>query len=193
MPFEKGHPGYPTRARRVSTKHLSSEIRERIPASIYVEFYLAVLQGKDPKIIEDEDTDSGMRVAWDERGGIPPTLEQKLQALKWLADRGYGQAPSVQHLEAVLRVEHSGASALPVGKLPPSTMHTIRAALQGALKSAAPPDPTSALPDQQALPATGETSEAIDAEFTEIPASEDGSAPDVQGSDESDESDAGEE
>ncbi len=150
----KGHPFYPSKRRKMNTKHLAQEVREQVDARIYVEFQLAILAGHDPRLEDDE---GELRVTWDERGGIAPTLEQKVASLKWLADRGYGQAPQMIQLEAELRAGAS-SEALPIGALAPTTLAALARLL---------------LPKPQETPALEfPPAGALDVEYSEVPTDE---------------------
>lgn len=153
-----GHPYYPNKRRKINTRQLAAAVRDRIPAEIYVEFHLQVASGHDARLATDEEGE--LVVTWDERGGLMPSLDTRLASMKWLADRGYGQAPQMIQLEAELRASGT-ATILPAGALPPTTLVALARLLLP--KS---PDPT-ANANAPALPESTSASEIIDAEFSE--------------------------
>lgn len=76
-PFEKGKSGNPGGR----PKGLASKIRELAPAAELASFYLALWM-RDGKVLRT----LGIKV-----GEV--TLQDRLKAADWLADRGYGKAP----------------------------------------------------------------------------------------------------
>jgi hypothetical protein len=167
MTFKPGHPGHRTRAKIMSTKQLSTEIREHLPASVFREFHEAVLMNKDPYLVEDESAEGGVRVTWDERGYMP-TLEQKLASLQKLENRGWGQAPSVQVIEGIMRAEGPARAALP-STFTPAVLYKVRELLGLSAPRQDEPAPGSDQPDAGEL-------DAIDAEWSERPAGDEGPA-----------------
>lgn len=135
--FQKGHKYHAPRAKIMSTRHLASEIRGRIPAEIYVDYRLAIASGKAAKLGEDED---GQLCVLVDEHGMPPTQEQISQAMDWLATRGYGQAPQMLHVENIHRLELSGAPVIDLAsKYSPAKLAQIRALLALPAGSASQP------------------------------------------------------
>lgn len=157
MPYEKGHKYHAPKARRVNVRHLSGEVRDRLSASIFIDFHLAVASNRDPYIEVDEDGEP--YVAVKERGAIEPTLEERLASMKWLADRGWGQAPQMLHVEQIMRVDTSQQGPdLSALLKKPAAVRALRDAIRMALRAAPAPAPSN--------------EDAQDAEFRELPAGE---------------------
>ncbi len=77
-----------------------------------MEWHLAVASGHDPRLETDEETGE-LHVVIANRGGYMPDLSQKTASMEWLANRAYGQAPQMLHLEGHLKIgadQHDGPS-----------------------------------------------------------------------------------
>lgn len=169
MPYAKGHKYHAPRAKVMSTKHLATEIRQRIPATCWIEWHMAVASGHDPRLAQDPETGEAYVEILD-RAGMMPTLEQKTASMGWLADRGFGQAPQVMHVENLLRVETSDQQGPAIGKLPPAAIRMLREAFQLAARPPGIAQPAALAPSSTSEPQGG----VIDAEWE--PASEPASA-----------------
>lgn len=121
MPFTKGHRYYPSKkpqhgrgaktARKIA--ELSHEVRETIPPKLFVQWHLLVLMGKHP--IVGENVNGDMYIEIKTNGGEVPTLDQQHSSIKWLTDRGYGQAANIIQLDAMLH--GSGHDATPLAAM----------------------------------------------------------------------------
>lgn len=138
--FGKGRP------RHVATqaRSIAYSVREGVPADVLRDLMLAIAAGHDAELARDEDGEWG--VAWPESGGIRPTLEQRMSAVRWLTDRGWGQAASVVQVEADVR---SRATTLQLDAIAPIKLIAL-AELLGVTTHAAPALPAIDVP---ALPA----------------------------------------
>ena len=160
-PDKPGKPrGKPGRSKADAKAQLSLAwtLRENVPASFYLDWHTTIAMGYEPELVIDDE--GNYTVTFNPRGGIKPTLQQKTDSVKWLADRQWGQAPQMIHLEADIRqnLQVMGQVQLPA-QLGPKDLAQLRQFL--LTKIAGKP------------PSSGDSSEVIDAEFTEVAADED--------------------
>lgn len=116
MPYEKGHQYYPPkdpdripgRSREVSrrVRLLAVAVNEAIEPAVMVEYFKRRAMAL-PGVRFAEDDDGVVHVVWDDVGPAPSASEVDA-AVRWLADRGHGQAPQAIHLEASLRAHALG-------------------------------------------------------------------------------------
>lgn len=145
--------GHDVSTRKARTS-LAARVRELTnQGELVVDFYLKVLEGKNPKLIRDED---GNPAEIGEEAHGTPTLDQKMLAAARILERGYGQPAQHTHIEAEVRAEVTaiagGVDPRYFGKLSPEALLAIRNAVK-------------------ALPAREEETgddEAIDAEYVEV-------------------------
>ena len=103
--FEKGHkhhkatdgtiPGL-SKAQSRFKRALSDVVQKGVAAEALRDFQIAIVMGFDP--VWAETKDGTLYVI--RRKGIEPTLNQRVTALAWLSDRGYGSAVPANVLEA---------------------------------------------------------------------------------------------
>jgi hypothetical protein len=108
-------------------------VREFVDPTAITQFWAAILAGKNPTLVEIEDPETGEtyhEVRYDERGGVPPTLEQKMRAAQEISNRGWGQPAQMIQLEAELRgqIDHT-AGGLSLGALPAAAVFALKDAL----------------------------------------------------------------
>lgn len=126
--FAPGHrpatPGVYSREQRRAARTLSGAIRAEIPPELYIEYDLALLEGKKP--IVRRDGNGELYVAVEDRGAVLPTLEQSIQARVRLETRAYGQAPQSIQLEADIRAHAQVGTVMPSGSLPAHAILSIK-------------------------------------------------------------------
>lgn len=154
MAYKKGHKYHPPKAKAMLKRHLIVELDD-IPASIYKEWHMAIASGHSPYLDTDED---GQLCVMIEDQGMMPTPSERTASINWLADRRFGQAPQVQHIETIIR-GGSNAPILDVGAFTPAKLAAIKQLLLGPA-----PGPDQREPRSQ--------DGVIDAEWSEVPASE---------------------
>src|SRR3990167_10626848 len=152
--FKKGHGAYISKV----AKALAHEVRVEVPARIMVQWHKVILMGRSPILVEDEDAEGGIAVAWQESGGVVPDATRQDASMKWLADRGHGQAAQLIAIEQTLRVDGS-ASTLQLSELTPAVLLAVRDELRLSSASAT---------DHEHTPADPELTDEIDASSVEI-------------------------
>lgn len=124
--FQKGHPKFEPKLRAMRTRQLAQTVREHVSTDVMVWFHEAVVMGKDAKLTKDAsearpgmwDSDCELGVAWPDNG-LTPSLAERQASMKWLSDRGHGQAPQMVQVEASLRGSDTGNGS--IANLLPST------------------------------------------------------------------------
>jgi hypothetical protein len=138
MPFQKGHEYMPpkdampgrNRASSKATRDIALVTREKCDPGVLVDFNIAIASGKAAKLETDEDT--GELYVDEDELGIKPTLAERVQAIKWLAERGWGQAPQMLHLEQNIRAHVAALGAnVNLGQLGPAKLIQLRRFLEG--------------------------------------------------------------
>lgn len=143
-----------SKAKARAIRGLSATIREGMDPMVYFEFFTAVAKGQAANLDEDED---GIYVTYEAKGAILPTLQQRIDAMRWLADRGYGMPVQSVQLDQQIRIDASQTN-LPRGTLDVQDMIGFREVLSRSRSRLA-----------------GQHQPALDAASTETP---DGSASD---------------
>ena len=155
----------PTAQRMKINRELAAVLRERCPGEMIAEYYLAVLEGKNPVLVKDAHRVTGWRIDHDE-GREKPSLDQKMAAMKELVLRRDGQAPSHVHVQADLRaavlsmgagVDSQAFSALP---------HAARAMLVQGLRALL-------RPSVNADPASDPAQDGVTTPYAALPEGED--------------------
>lgn len=109
-----------------------------------IEFALSVLNGELTITQEKMQAGSGEVLALQ----IPPTIAERLEALKWLADHGYGKAVASLQLSGPgggpvqLEASASGAPALNLEAYDDTQLEQLEALLTKGLPPAREPDPS---------------------------------------------------
>lgn len=130
---------------RVRT-NLAILLRERINEELIMDWFLTLLSGKNPIIVEDKRCAGGLRVMEDPNNRIAPSSERRDQAMRQLLDRRDGLPPQRMQLEAEIRATttHTVVSAAELAKLAPRQLGAVVDALRIAMT---PPAPTLVLED----------------------------------------------
>jgi hypothetical protein len=146
-----GKPGRPKGstidpAARRSRGNLAMLLRDRVHEEVIMKWLLMILQGKNPKIVEDArcTTTGGLDVVEDLDALGKPSPERQDQAMRELLNRRDGLPAQRVQLEAELRTLHvtGHISAADLAALSPAALGRIAATLRGAIAS------SSALPDR---------------------------------------------
>ena len=162
--FQRGHKYHPPKMRKMHTRHLAIEARE-VPASIHVAYRQALASGYAARLGEDEDGE--LCVVTDETA-MPPSQQEITAAMNWLAERGWGSAPQMMHIENIYRVEMAGGPALIdlASRYSPAKLASIRALLDLPASPASGQQPASQPASTDLEPELVEDEKAEDAEFT---------------------------
>ncbi len=128
------HRGRPPELRK-AMRNLALVVREGVPSEIMRDFHLMIAMGQSPLVVRASNGDLEVRA---EEGGMAPTLDQRVAAMKFLTERGYGLPAQTINLEAELRAQIASTSeSLPVGQLSPAAMRAIREAIRRPILDAA--------------------------------------------------------
>lgn len=119
------------RMSRRYSKSLSFAIRENVDPRLLQNFWLAIMAGKNPVIVANEDGvfDS---VDWNDQE-LAPTLEHKMAAAKVIQDRGWGLPVQSITLEADIRTQQATMNVnldAQINELPPTVQLQIMQLLQ---------------------------------------------------------------
>lgn len=121
------HRGRPPELRK-AMRNLALVVREGVPSEIMRDFHLMIAMGQSPLVVRASNGDLKVQA---EEGGMAPTLDQRVSAMKFLTERGYGLPAQTINLEAELRAQIASTSeSLPVGQLSPAAMRAIREAIR---------------------------------------------------------------
>jgi len=115
---------------------MSNAVRQLLGPEPFLWFQLLIAMGKSPIIVELEDGELAV-VADEERGAMAPTLDQRIQAMIRLEQRGYGMPVQQVQLEAELRAHATSEVKLAPGAIPVGEIAAMRRARDEARAVAA--------------------------------------------------------
>jgi len=153
----KGKPGRPTGsivdpATRRSRGNLAALFRDRFHEEVIFDWFLHILMGKNPKIVQDAryERTGGLHVVEDTDDPRTPSPERRDAAMRHLLDRRDGLPAQRVQLEAELRtLQVTGQlSAQDLAALPPAALGRIADALRGAFAASGAPAALPAGEDQ---------------------------------------------
>jgi hypothetical protein len=138
-----------TKAARRSKISLAAVLRDKFKPELVADWYLMLLSGKKPIIVEDKRYDGGMTVIEAPGGYTPPTLDQMMTAMARIIERRDGMPAQHMHLEAAITAEVTALSGgMPsAGELPPGVADAIRNALKASAPQKYLPSPEPEFPE----------------------------------------------
>lgn len=152
-------PGKPNSDTRRITRALAAAVRDRVPADVVIEYWLAVAAGHgQASIVYEEDGEScEPYVTWPAEGELSATPERKDWAITQLRQAGWGMPAQHHVIEGEIR-QHTTTmvGVMDFGTLTPAAVSAIRTALaapQPAPVAPALPAATEPQPDLNAIDA----------------------------------------
>ena len=134
-----------------------------------IDLALLALEGKTGHIEPDDRYTSGYKVVADDANGQhTPMLpwEERWAIMKWLTDRGWGQAVQPVAVEAILRDATSSERAVLPGSLTFEALRQIQSALRlPAATEHDPASPSSDAPARSSSSSSEREPDAVDAEL----------------------------